>query len=210
MSLFIITSVIRNAIVSAFDAETRVHETLRTIQSIAEHAKGSHIIICEGSDYVWKEMNGVHVTYCNVYGMNKNVGEASLIHHVLTSDVFKKITEEHTIQRVFKISGRYYLTDTFDIMQHMHDETKEKIVIRRNPSHEPGYFCTVTVLYSFPVTRNAYVMQRLQRIIQNPGLPQNIEHEIFGYTDVDYTIFHVIPELGVSGHIAPCGTFWSS
>jgi len=205
MSVFIITSVIQNALGSVVDVDTRIQETQLTIQSIKDYAKGAHIILCEGSKYSWNSIDGVEVMYCNVDGMNKNVGEASLIHHALTSDVFEKTTKDNDIHKVFKISGRYYLTHQFNMMDHVHN----KITIRRNASHEPGYFCTVTVLYSFPVMQKSYLIECMQRIIQDPSLPRNIEHEIFGYTTLDDDVFHIIPELGVSGRIAPCGASWS-
>lgn len=206
--VFIITSVIENALYSSFDPVTRIQHTLQTIGSIMEYAKGSTMIICEGSEFKWPLIENVHVLYCNVLELNKNAGEAALTMHALQSDLLKTLIDEHGIKRIFKISGRYVLTPKFDIQQHMNTDREDKIVIKRNPSNEEGFFCTITVLYSFPVCLIAYILECLQRAKEG-GVITNIEHELFGNTTLDLALFHLIPEIGVEGYNAPWCKYWT-
>lgn len=202
---FIVTSVIDGALYSVIDRDTRVHQTLETIGSIKRYAPGAKILIVEGSGYKWDHIEDVYVEYCNVIGFNKNVGEATLTQHGL-----RVVNAQHPdTTRIFKISGRYVLNHEFDMQQHTGEQQTNKIVVRRDRVPPPCLFCTVTVLYSFPTKLKDYVYERLEHV-RTGHTTYDIEHEIFGYMTLDPDMFHVMPRLGVQGHVAPSYQAWSA
>lgn len=215
-SVYIVTSVILGASESVFDSNTRAQQTKQTIRSIRHHDPSAAIILCEGSDFNWSTVcdRDQDVTYivCNPripsiddYIGHRSIGEAMMIKHALQSKELASLCPD----RIFKISGRYELSQDFD--PEIHRNT-DKIVVRRCVSYRPGRFSTLTVLYSFPMKYMSYIIERLDFIIdvcKHPE-PDSIEHAIFG-SDGDCLDdrFLCIPVMGATGIIAPSGFYWS-
>jgi hypothetical protein len=130
--------------------------------------------------------------------MGKSEGEASIITFALNSIMLRTMIPE----RIFKISGRYLLTNNFDYQTHLNSN---KIVVRRiTENTSPVVETTITSLYSFPLTYVPYILERLKPITR--GCLSNIETEIFPNTVLDNAMFHKVPEIGVTGTFAPYGT----
>jgi hypothetical protein len=140
MNLFLVTSAIHTNY-SKTSPEERLKETLDTLHSIRQYAPGSKAILVEGgkplpqhvkdrlkdfddifdfSDHPVIQMtqSDAQLAVDNVGHSVKSGGEAYLLKEAL-----KKIDGEY--DRIFKLSGRYRLTERFNIQDHMH---KDKFV----------------------------------------------------------------------------------
>jgi hypothetical protein len=146
----------------------------------------------------------VSVIQCNptVCGRGKSEGEAHIITFALNYVLNSHVDHSMNPQRIFKISGRYLLTHNFDYQTHV---ISDKIVVRRiSESTSPQLATTVTSLYSFPLLYVPYILERLKPITYR--CQSNIETEIFPVTRLDDTMFHLVPEIGITGIFAPYGT----
>jgi len=126
---FIITSCInapKMSAVNVFDQDNRYKETLKTIESIKEKVPNSKIIFIDNSTIPLKDEwrntiedqvdvfrqldHNIFTLFVNDIG-SKGLGEAYIMQEAL------KLIEENDLlgKRVFKITGRYFLADSFDI-----------------------------------------------------------------------------------------------
>jgi hypothetical protein len=140
MNLFLVTSAIHTNY-SNTSPEDRLRETIDTAESIKKYAPGSKIILVEGgkplpqhikdrlsifdeiydfSDHPVMQMTQSDAQFAvdNVGHSVKSAGEAYIIKEAL-----KLIKDDY--DRIFKLSGRYRLTERFNIQDHMH---KDKFV----------------------------------------------------------------------------------
>lgn len=140
MNLFLVTSAIHTNY-SNTSPEDRLRETINTAESIKKYAPGSKMILVEGgkplpqhikdrlsifdeiydfSDHPIMQMTQSDSQFAvdNVGHSVKSAGEAYLLKETL-----KKI--DCVYDRIFKLSGRYRLTERFNIQDHMH---KDKFV----------------------------------------------------------------------------------
>lgn len=126
---FIITSTINTKKitgVNVFDSENRFIETLKTIESIREKVKNSRIIFIDNSseplsdiqtNYIKHRVDKFHQIEHNIFTLfvnkigSKGMGESYMMYKAL------ELIEENNLlgKRVFKITGRYWLADSFDI-----------------------------------------------------------------------------------------------
>jgi len=126
---FIITSCInapKMDAINVFDSDNRFQETLKTIESIKNKVPNSKIILIDNSsiplkkdwtETIEKEVDIFRTVDHNIFTLfvndigSKGLGEAYLMHEALN------IIDECDLlgKRVFKITGRYFLADTFDI-----------------------------------------------------------------------------------------------
>lgn len=207
--LFIITSVINTgnipwsycAVRSVFSVEDRFRQTLRTIESIREKGGQSRIILVECSD-IPKEMEEIlknavddylpcyekeHVRTACIQNGLKGYGEAvktlEAVHYIKTHQI--------PFQRLFKISGRYYLDSSFSKEQYATDQYSFKLYDATSGS---------TVLYSVPHNLLDHFQNILQEIIT---IYQT--HGVHGYE----TLLPImcspkiqINTLGVCGYVA--------
>ena len=129
---FIITSTI-NTNHGAFSPPERFNQTLETIQSIRQKVPNSMIVFADNSIHpmpedavlILKSQVDLYVDYKhNLFSkfinsdiqsaMHKGVGEMMIFEQVMLS-----IRQNNLIgKRIFKISGRYKLSDTFDISEY--------------------------------------------------------------------------------------------
>ena len=135
MNLFLVTSAIHTNY-SKTSPEERLKETIDTANSIRQYAPGSKIILVEGgkplpqhvkdrlnmfdeifdfSDHSVMQMtqSDAQLAVDNVGHSVKSAGEAYIIKEAL-----KLLKEDY--ERIFKLSGRYRLTERFNMQDHMH------------------------------------------------------------------------------------------
>lgn len=137
---FIVLSTI-NTTFGAFTPEERFNQTLRTLESIKEKIPNVKIVFIDNSteplkpEWKWaiaKEVNVFHQfkhNICTRYFNNigaKGTGEICLMEKAM------ELIREHKLigKRIFKISGRYFLRDSFDINEY--DKAEGKYVFRVN------------------------------------------------------------------------------
>ena len=174
IDLFIITSVINtenipwsySTVRSAFSVEERFQQTLHTIQSIRDNAESSIILLVECSD-LSKEMETIlkskvdyylqcytmeHIRAACIQNGLKGYGEVMKTREAVT------YIKQHCIpfQRLFKISGRYYLNSSFSKMNYAMNDYSFKMYDDHSGS---------TVLYSVSNSLLDHFENTLQTII---------------------------------------------
>ncbi len=160
-NIFVITSVINTGnhpwsytnIRSTYTPDERFQQTLKTIQTIREKVPNVHIILSECSE-ISKEQEQIFLekvdTYLNFYD-NEEIRNACLNSNrkgygecLKTYQAFCYILlHDFKPKRFFKISGRYFLNDYFDIHNFSETEYTFNKILR-------GSDCHPTVLYSVP------------------------------------------------------------
>lgn len=126
---FIVTSTINTSVMSGvnvFDQNTRFLETIETLESIKRKVPNCKIILIDNStDPLSDEQVEAIESYVDIFRQidhniftkfvnnigSKGMGEAYIMHEAI------KIIEERDLvgKRIFKITGRYRLADSFDI-----------------------------------------------------------------------------------------------
>lgn len=208
MDIFIITSVIHTdktsgwsycPVRSYYSDEERFRDTLKTIQSIRQYLKGAYIVLLEGSKLTeeeekkLKESVDCFLDYSNdpfivekVNSQKKGQGETWKMMKFLVDN--KDTLKQY--RRIFKISGRYWLTDTFQPELFSYEKETVKKCSENGVS---------TVLYSVAVHNlDAFIELQKKIIVYLETDTIGIENLFFGF----YKNFHFIDNLGVEGWIA--------
>jgi dTDP-4-dehydrorhamnose reductase len=216
--IFLITSVIQTGsnawsythIRSVFTPQQRFEQTLKTISSIRALKDGSRIIVCECSplnekmEQILREKSDI---YLNCYH-NAEIQEAC-IHtnkkgygELLQTKYTLQYVDAHRIQykRMFKISGRYWLTSTFDKSRFSTTEYTFNEIL-------PNSSCHPTVLYSIPyqcVSHFHNVISKCDEIYHQE--PIGLEVILPPRCSPKQSISGV----GVAGYVAVDGTLYST
>ena len=207
--LFIITSVINtgnipwsySTVRSAFSIEERYTQTLHTIQSIRDKMPSSTILLVECSelsaemetilkskvDYYLQCYTMEHVRKACIQNGLKGYGEA-----MKTREAVRYITQ-HCIpfQRLFKISGRYYLNESFSKDKYAMNDYSFKMYDDESGS---------TVLYSVSHSLLDHFTNALEEVITNYQI-----NGACGYERLLPASCHpkkLIETLGVCGYVA--------
>ena len=197
--LFLVTSVIhvpastdpwQTTVYSSFD---RYEQTLETIRVIRDKVPFARVVVLEGSAQKVCFETADETIHFPVHRLAKSVGEATLLINFLENRT--DIIERSSI--IFKISGRYTLTDRFDIRRF----SKSKITINRSIrdwSWNDDKTVCLTMLFAFPPCVRDMMIERL-KFVQTRG--PDIEHSItYGFHD-----FKNVDVLGIRGALAPTG-----
>lgn len=207
--LFIVSSAIYitsnplsySTIRSAFNAEVRAQQTVKTIKSIRNKVPGAQILLIEMGlkkdlPYNIDKMVDLYLYLGNekeireaADGPFKGFGEAKGLY--LADPWIRSFQADY----YFKISGRYYLNKQFNLNNWQADE----FTLRENCNNCGGLF---TVLYGFPNRLYKNWRNSLKEIF--PILLQGDAIESF-LTKYLEKPFHYLSELGVSGWVAPSG-----
>jgi len=197
MHLFIVTSVVHSYLPSVFTPIQRFEQLIYSLESIRKKVNDSYIVVIEGSllSNGEKKVLSNYSNYIyehNVLGIQKSLGEATLIQHYFQSNHFKEIRNE--ITTISKLSGRYVLTSDFDF-----SSFDEKLSIIKTYSNVYD-----TRYYRFHINSADYFISKLENVKKTLHL-EDIEHSFFrNQIFPNETLFH--PEkLGVAGQIAPTG-----
>lgn len=207
--LFIITSVINTgnipwsytSVRSAFSIEERYKQTLHTIQSIRIHSPHSPILLVECSelseemehelrsnvDYFLQCYENIAVRNACIQNGLKGYGEAMKTMEAL------RYLEKHRIsfQRLFKISGRYYLNSSFSKDNYSFEQYSFKMYDATSGS---------TVVYSVPHK----LLESFTSVVQEIIIKYQT-HGVHGYETLLPVMCHpkkMVERLGVSGYVA--------
>jgi hypothetical protein len=218
----------------------RIQQTLETAQSARKYIPGAVIILVDNSkvdvqnddsaefnelidavDYYIDNSDDRDIKYFhnNVqnYDIGKNAMEAMGLMKALTY-----ISNDETMQnefkdadRVFKLSGRYQVTDKFDINKFSNENTKNKYVFKKaqpswiNPADTGVNTLLQTRLWSFTPDLLRDTMQLYKDIIEtmvflfNNGKYIDNEHAMSKFIPKDKLV--EVETVGLVGNIAPNG-----
>jgi hypothetical protein len=223
-----------------YKSAERIQQTLDTAKSAKKYIPGAVIILVDNSktdvqsdtsaefeelidlvDYYIDNSDDEDIKYFhnNVanYDIGKNAMEAIGLMKALTyiagdEDMKKEIADA---DRVFKLSGRYQVTDKFDIAKFSNDDTKDKFVFKRaqpswiNPQDTGVNTLLQTRLWSFTPGLLEEIMDIYKKIIENmirmfnEGKYIDNEHSMSKYIPKDRLI--ELDTVGLVGNIAPNG-----
>ena len=223
-----------------YKSAERIQQTLDTAKSAKKYIPGAVIILVDNSkvdvqndnsaefeelidlvDYYIDNSDDADIQYFhnNVanYDIGKNAMEAMGLMKALTyingdEDMKKEIADA---DRVFKLSGRYQVTDKFDITKFSNDDTKDKFVFKKaqpswiNPQDTGVNTLLQTRLWSFTPGLLEETMDIYKNIIENMIRLFN-ENK---YIDNEHSMSKYIPKdrlveldtVGLVGNIAPNG-----
>lgn len=223
-----------------YNPQERILQTLETAKSAKKYIPGAVIVLVDNSkvdvqnddsaeinelidtvDYYIDNSDDGDIQYFhnNVqnYDIGKNAMEAMGLHKALTyvnSDPTLK-AEFDSADRVFKLSGRYQVTDKFDITAFDNADTRGKYVFKRaqpawiNPQDTGVTTLLQTRLWSFSPDLLVPTIQMYQKIIENMISLYNQSK----YIDNEHSMSKFIPRdqlveldtVGLTGNIAPNG-----
>jgi hypothetical protein len=223
-----------------YNPQQRIQQTLDTVKSAKQYIPNATIMLIDNStvavqndnsdefnelidlvDYYIDNSDDTDIQYFhkNVenYDIGKNAMEALGIFKALNyiskdSELMKEIT---TSSRIFKLSGRYLVTDKFDILQFDNEKTQDKYVFKKaQPSWIPSADTGVdrllqTRLYSFTPSLFIDTINLFEMLIKNMISTFNQQK----YIDVEHSMAKFIPAdklveletVGLQGNIAPNG-----
>ncbi len=201
-NIILITSAIN--IESIFSPEERLLQTIQTINSLKK-ISNSYLILLEGSNLNKAQLsllssivNKIVLFDSNFVLLDKSFGEAYMLYQMTN----QLISESLQFDRLYKISGRYYLTDNF-----IEFGSNTKIQARGCVDKKITGVIT-TVMYSVPAILLNEYNQALGSSLH--GLYNrkysNIEHALYDIlTQKD--ILQIIEKINVEGRCY--STLWS-
>jgi hypothetical protein len=223
-----------------YNPQQRIQQTLDTAKSAKKYIPGAVIILVDNSktdvqndtsagfeelidlvDYYIDNSDDEDIKYFhnNVqnYDIGKNAMEAMGLMKALTyingDEDMKAVIKD--ADRIFKLSGRYQVTDKFDISKFSNKNTKDKFVFKKaqpswiNPADTGVTTLLQTRLWSFTPNLMLETMDIYKNIIENMIRLFN-ENK---YIDNEHSMSKYIPKdrlveldtVGLVGNIAPNG-----
>ena len=223
-----------------YNPQDRIKQTLETAKSAKKYIPGAVIILVDNSkvdvqndtsaefeelidtvDYYIdnSDDNDIKYFHNNVtnYDIGKNAMEALGMMKALAyiSNDKAMIKEIKDAKRVFKLSGRYQVTDKFDIAKFDNANTKDKYVFKKaqpswiNPADTGVNTLLQTRLWSFTPAMLLNAMQLYKNIIEtmvrlfNEGRYIDNEHAMSKFIPKDQLV--ELETVGLQGNIAPNG-----
>jgi hypothetical protein len=223
-----------------YDAKQRIQQTLDTVKSAKQYIPECTIVLIDNStvavqeddsaelnelidlvDYYIdnsddKDIQHFHNNVTN-YDIGKNSMECvgmykALAYMSANPEIMEIITAS---SRIFKLSGRYQLTDKFDITKFDNETTADKYVFKKAQaswinSADTGVTTMLqTRLWSFTPSLFDDTIQLFQTILENMFATFNQQK----YIDVEHSMAKFIPAdklveldtVGLQGNIAPNG-----
>lgn len=230
-SLFILTSAI-NSRFGVYTPEQRLAQTIDSINSIKKHCPDAKIAIVEMAGVVIPEEQArqlqAHVNYFFDYTQDeavvgiynstdnwdvvKNTTEVMIFANVLTELKARGITDE--FDRIFKMSGRYLLTDKFDAAYY--NTVPDRIVVLERKNSQFPMAITgglqhqyMSRLWSWPAKETHQVIDSYNTgfgdmaVRLSEGGYFDIEHMLFKYLPAN--LVTEVPRVGISGLLGPTG-----
>jgi len=230
---FLVTSAI-NTKFGIFNSEQRLEQTLATIASIKSRVPGAKIILVEmgAIPLTAEQTQSLSKEVDRVLSFNSDQTVIDLFNSTDNWDVVKNVTEvmcfgqalatltNHTdvldgVQRAFKVSGRYTLTDDFDINYYNQYNVQHHIVVSQARSSQFPYNVTgverqyMSRLWSWPISLTSEILDvythglvYMQERIVNGGYC-DIEHMLYKFLDHNKIIEKEL--VGICGNIGPNG-----
>lgn len=223
-----------------YTPEQRAQQTLDTVLSAKKYLPDATLVLVDNSkvdiqndnsdvfneildtvDYYIDNSDDSDIQYFHNHVQNYDIGKNSMealgiakaLTHMKNDPELSELIKNSS--RIFKLSGRYVLTDKFDIKQHDNKNTKRKYVFKkRQPSWIPQADTGVdhllqTRLYSFSTDLFDDTLALFAVLIQNMFDTFNRQK----YIDVEHSMAKFIPKeylveldtVGLQGNIAPNG-----
>jgi hypothetical protein len=223
-----------------YNVEQRIQQTLATALSARKYIPDSVIILIDNSkvdvqndesaefealldavDYYIDNSDDPDIQHFHNNVQNYDIGKNSMecigmlkaLTHISTDPELMEVIESSN--RIFKLSGRYEVTDKFDISQFDNVNTQDKYVFKQaQPSWIPDKDTGVdrllqTRLYSFTPSLFADTIVLFKEIINNMFATFNQQK----YIDIEHSMAKYIPRdrlveletVGLQGNIAPNG-----
>lgn len=218
----------------------RIKQTLDTAKSAKKYIPDAVIILVDNSkvdvqnddstefnelidlvDYYIDNSDDADIQFFHNNVTNYDIGKNSMevlglikaLTYISTDqEIMQKVTESN---RIFKLSGRYLVTDKFDINKFDNADTKDKYVFkRRQPAWCDQAVTGVTTLlqtrlYSFTPGLFANTISLFRNIMENMFNTYNQQK----YIDVEHSMAKFVPAdqlveldtVGLQGNIAPNG-----
>jgi hypothetical protein len=229
-SVFVISSAI-HAKHGIYSSEERLKQTIETCKSVLARAPVDIIILDGGYKQLSQEEQKEIESYITVFYSFADAMNVQEIQKIDNWDIVKNMIElimfgsffderkndlSNRYKRIFKMSGRYQLTDNFNHALHM--DATDKIIIRGpytsqfTPEITGGVKLQfMSRLWSFDSKLTEYVSEAYKNMFMNMVERLNSK----GYIDIEHLLFkHLDPKLiqyidkiGVCGNIAPNGMF---
>jgi hypothetical protein len=209
-NLFLVTSIIYLEKNTIYTPNERYEQTLQTIQCIYDKIPDAKIIILEASPSNTPKINFLNADIYRVsnpeyiFSLSKSSGDAAILLDFLESEYFKNLLNQNNISQIFKISGRYTLTNAFSLLNiHPDKPTFAKIYTGYANSIDGGE--CVTSLFSFPLKSLDFIKNRLSHCIEACKQTSYIENEIM--KNIPDERAYYINIIGISGYIATNGSY---
>lgn len=228
-----ITSAI-NTKFGVFSSEQRLQQTLDTIRSVKTHIPNSKIFLLEmaGVPLTEQQKEALLAEVTNLIDFTADTDVIGLYDSTNNWDIVKNVTEvmcfnkalqtlidtEYLkgVDRVFKVSGRYLLNDSFNIDLYNEYKNKTMIVIGAKKKSQFPYSITqceyqyMSRLWSWPIGLTSEIIAAYDNMLNymyerlSVGGYADIEHCLYKF--LDKSKIYEVPTLGLEGSIAPNGT----
>ena len=220
MNLVLVTSVINtpnnplsySKTRSVFNREERFSQTKKTINSIREKIPNAKIMIVEctnfnddeknyfeeNCDYIlnlW-ERKSIHKY---IFGSSKALGEGTMTIEALRWLVDQKLS----CINLFKISGRYWLNESFDY----ENFNNNNLIFKKIKNNINNIF---TALFKIPYNLIALLLEYLENNIEL--MKKKIGYEVlFGYflKEKLYENTTFVNPIGLQGYVTVCGSLYN-
>lgn len=231
---FLVTSAI-NSKFGIYSGQQRLSQTIDTIDSIRQRVDNPLIVIMElAGTPLTAEQKSTLADNCDHLLDFSQDPDVQALYVSDNWDVVKNVTEvmcfgralamlDREVElfkdcdRIFKVSGRYVLTDTFKIDFYDQYSTRPFIVIGPTCTSQFPYEVTqcqgqyMARLWSWPTALTDEVIDVYNKSLHfmyerlSQGGYADIEHVLYKFLDPKKLL--QIPKLGVKGNIAPNGVF---
>lgn len=229
--LFIVSSAI-NTKFGDYDTDQRLLQTFKTIKSVYDYAPDSKIAVFESSGIplpqeIIQPLSGI----CHfLLDMSQNPVLAKIHNHTSNWDVVKNVCEILSfnlafptleqnkmlegVDRIHKLSGRYFLNENFDLS--VYDKYPDKIIISQPRPSKDGKKIGIPFQYSsrlwswptklHPTVTDFYIKAITEmRTSLEKSLYMDLEHLMFKLLPKE--LIHEVPTVGIEGFVASNSEF---
>jgi hypothetical protein len=223
INIFLITSIINipniplsyTKIRSVYDKNSRFNQTKNTIETIKNKIPNIKIFLIECSELLEEETNYLKDNvdiFLNIYNSNdcellnkvyshsKSMGEGTMTINAFNYLIENKINYDN----IFKISGRYWLSNFFNLENFYNN----KIIVKNNTKPYQYYTCLYTSLYKLDKeTADLWhiFLKNSQLEFQNCESFESIFANFIKTQPINKVVY--LEKLGVSGNVAIDGCF---
>jgi hypothetical protein len=224
-----------NAKFSKYTPAERLEQTLKTVESVKQYVPNAVICMTDcsipGIDDETQKLLADKVD--NFINLSKDPTVNWITNNITHQDTVKNLTELVVVSkffnlankekwfndcdRIFKVSGRYWLNEKFDIARYEQEDAKGKYVVSKKMMSQFSfdyvgqslqymlrvYSFDTALLDDFIVRLNVMTNHMQEKV--NAGGYIDIEHLFCKFLPKDLTL--EIARTGVAGYVAPNGTF---
>lgn len=220
MYSFLISSAIETSR-GMFTPDERLAQTIETVASIRRKIPDANIVIYELGATLSKERFDELVKHANVASLQAmpdivQMSASNLISFGEAAGTFVMLHNTQTFinentKRIFKLSGRYFLQDSFDISAY--ENIGDKYVFKKHvaswlPQHQQQMLNATglfdTRLYSFTPALIEDYKKSLEGVIRDLGTGLDLEHAI--YKNINKDLVVEFDKVHCEGRVAPDGT----